>query len=151
MKELKTNYKDAVHTGKKQYKITTTNGVSNIDDVTTYTTAGDTFGAGDINATNGAINRLARRLSVTVPASGWSVSSPYTQRVAVSGVLATDSGEFACDTTASAYTSGNATLRATLKAQAGFIDQANSEDGYVTFMCRDFKPTQDLPIVLLGA
>lgn len=151
MKELKTNYKDSLHDGDLQYVITTSSGKSTIKDVTTYTQEGDQFGAADINATNLAVNRLARVISVTVPASGWSSSAPYTQTVAVSGILETDSGGFAIDTTASAYVNGTSTTRAMLKAMAGYIDEAESSDGKIKFICRDFKPTSDLPLVLMGA
>lgn len=151
MKELKTNYKDALHDGDLQYEITTSSGKSTIKDVTTYTQEGDQFGAADINATNLAVNRLARAISITVPASGWSSSAPYTQTVAVSEILSTDSGGFAIDTTASAYVNGTSTTRAMLKAMAGYIDEAESADGKITLICRDFKPTSDIPLVLLGA
>ncbi len=151
MKELKTNYKDALHDGDLQYEIATSDGKSTIKDVTTYTQAGDQFGAADINATNLAVNRLARAISVTVPASGWSSSAPFKQTVAVSEILSTDSGGFAIDTTAAAYVNGTSTTRAMLKAMAGYIDEAESEDGKITFICRDFKPTSDIPLVIMGA
>lgn len=151
MKELKTTYKDALHSGDLQYEISTSDGKSTIKDVTTYTQEGDQFGAADINETNAAVNRLARVISVTLSASNWSTSAPYQQTVSVAGILATDSGSFAIDTTASVYTGGSSNTRALLKAIAGYIDEAESGDGTMTFTCRDFRPTSDLPLVILGA
>lgn len=56
---LKTDYKDAAWSGDRLYKITDAgNGKSTIEDVTSYTVSGNSFGAKDINATNKAVNGL---------------------------------------------------------------------------------------------
>ena len=80
MTKLKTDYKDAAWTGNRVYKITDAgSGKSTIEDTTSYTVAGDRFGAKDINATNEAVNRLyATPVSVTFKASAWAGSTaPY--------------------------------------------------------------------------
>lgn len=54
---LKTNYKDDVYSGNRKYNmINNSDGTVSFEDVTSYSKVGDTFGAGDINATNAAIN-----------------------------------------------------------------------------------------------
>lgn len=54
---LKTDYKDAVYTGKRKYRITgNSDGTSGIEDATEYEQEGTRFGAKDINDTNEAIN-----------------------------------------------------------------------------------------------
>ena len=57
---LKTDYKDYIPPeGGKRYIITTdAQGYSTIQDATEYTQEGDAFGAGDINATNTAVNSV---------------------------------------------------------------------------------------------
>lgn len=47
---LKTNYKNDVYFGSRKYKqINNSDGTISLEDVTTYQTLGDSFGAGDIN------------------------------------------------------------------------------------------------------
>lgn len=79
---LKTNYRDAAWSGARQYAIQNYGNYSTITDRTNYTTAGDQFGAKDINETNAAINKLNHTTEVTLYANSWSGSSaPYTQTV----------------------------------------------------------------------
>lgn len=84
---LKTDYKDAVFSGSRTWKLTNTGGDNyKIEDVTDYDIEGDMFGAKDINATNGSINHLNHTTQVTLTAAGWTGSeAPYTQTVNVSG------------------------------------------------------------------
>lgn len=65
---LKTDYvNDVLNTDvntKRRYNmITNSDGTVSFEDVTTYTTEGDTFGAGDINDTNEAVNTLDSTVS----------------------------------------------------------------------------------------
>jgi len=73
---LKTDYKDDVFEGDRQYSLTqNANNTISLRDVTTYTREGDQFGAGDINATNEALNNLT---DVELPALKKSVSDGKT-------------------------------------------------------------------------
>lgn len=85
---LKTDYKDAVYTGKRKYTITENgDGTSGIEDATEYEQEGTQFGAKDINDTNEAINRINHVTLVTLSSSAWNgETAPYSQTVVVSGV-----------------------------------------------------------------
>ena len=82
---LKTDYKDYIppESGKRYIITTNSQGYSTIQDATEYTQEGDTFGAGDINATNNAVNNLTAAdvgaVSQTVyeltPQNGWEAAS----------------------------------------------------------------------------
>ena len=73
---LKTDYKDDVFEGDRQYSLTqNANNTVSLRDVTTYTREGDQFGANDINATNEALNNLT---DVELPALKKSVSDGKT-------------------------------------------------------------------------
>ena len=57
---LKTDYKNFIppEDGRKYQILANVDGSSQINDITQYVQAGDTFGAADINATNAAVNAL---------------------------------------------------------------------------------------------
>lgn len=75
---LKTDYKDDMFEGTRRWKVTQNqDGTQGIEDVTTYTQKGDTYGSKDVNAANTEINRLGNAVVVSLPASGWSGSLPY--------------------------------------------------------------------------
>lgn len=83
MSTLKTDYKDAIYSGDKQYQITQSGSNSTIKDVTNYEQEGDPFCANDINRTNAEINRMNHITLITLSQSNWTLSSGtiYTQRV----------------------------------------------------------------------
>lgn len=85
---------------------------------------------------------------ITLPASGWSSSKPYTQTLSISGIHPTTDGFFSIDATSSIYTGTDANGRGLLKAELGYIDDMETIEGGVKFTCRDYKPTQTLPIAL---
>ena len=64
---LKTDYKDdvldtSVNTNRKYSILQNIDGTVSLLDASVYTQNGDTFGAGDINATNAKVNELEEKL-----------------------------------------------------------------------------------------
>ena len=144
---LKTDYKDDIFEGNRKYQISEdTDGNVEILDVTTYTQEGDRFGAADINATNGQVNRLsAEPLVVTFLSSGWSSSAPYTQTVTAEGLTADD--------TPTPMFVDDGTTKSASKAKQkayGYISYFESGDGTVTATCKYEKPTTDFMVGLKG-
>lgn len=141
--ELKTDYTNDVFSGLRQYLISTDSGsgLSTIEDQTDYETEGDEIGAAVFNAICTAINRLNTLNDVTLLASGWSSSAPYTQTITVTGMVAGESYpnyQF------------NGTPNETQMEQFNFIGSAVAGTDNVTFTCPADKPTIDLPILLKG-
>lgn len=69
MEKLKTSYTedqlDISKNTKRKYNVTKNpDGTESFDDVTEYTVVGDKFGAGDINATNAAVNNINDRMEI---------------------------------------------------------------------------------------
>lgn len=144
---LKTDYKDDEFTGDRKYKITSNeDGTSGINDVTTYLKEGDTFGAEDINTTNKAVNALYRGVIVQLPASGWSLSAPYSQTVSVAGLKSTDAVTMG---KAATKDTGASTAKTWDKMMA-MITAAEAKDGEATFYCVSKKPTSDFSVKLRG-
>lgn len=98
------------------------------------------------NYLKGQVNRLERIVVVNLPAAGWSATAPYTQRVAVPGILATDNPEL------HPYTPKDITADELKQRQkfTGMITDGDTEDGYATFYCGAKKPTVDFPVLLKG-
>ena len=92
------------------------------------------------------VARQERTAVVNLPEAGWSSAAPYTQRVAVPGILATDNPEL------HPYTPKDIS-EAELKQRqkfTGMITDGDTEDGYATFYCGAKKPTADFPVLLKG-
>ena len=144
---LKENYSDDVFEGKRKYQITDNpDGTKSIDDVTSYTSEGDLFGANDINATNKAINRVNSKKSITLTSSGWSSSAPYTQTVSVSGMTAEDLPIPLLDVSSASSESEENQLR----KQFSWLSYYDTASGQITFTAKYKKPTVDLRIDLKG-
>ena len=83
---------------------------------------------------------------MTLSASKWSTSAPYTQTVTVSGVTAEDSPVIAL------YISGSpgaAAVKAMRKA-FGYLDRAVTGNGSITFYCYEKKPAADFSVSVKG-
>lgn len=87
-----------------------------------------------------------KEVVVTLAASNWSTSAPYSQKVSVPTVKATDS-----------VTMGKAHTKTTSPSDietydemAGLITSAEVTDGFVTFYCAAEKPTADFKVKLKG-
>ncbi len=144
---LKTDYKDDGFAGNRKYRmITNADGTMSFEDVTPYDPVGDSFGAKDINDTNKAIIRLDHVTEVTLSASGWSSTAPYSQVVNVSGITENDRP------TVGLYlpvgiTAANVYLQE--KAYA-CINRAVSGAGKITVYCYKKKPTTNFQIQVKG-
>lgn len=83
---------------------------------------------------------------VTLSASNWSSSAPYSQKVSVPAVKATDSVSMG-----KAHTKDSSvTDIETYDEMAGLITSAEVTDGFVTFYCAAEKPTADFKVKLKG-
>ena len=82
---------------------------------------------------------LHKIFTVAVPASGWSASAPYTQTIAVEGILATDTPHW-----------GVVYSDAALAEKEAFsvVDELDTAAGSVTFTCYEEKPGVDLTILM---
>lgn len=95
MADLRTDYTDAVWTGKKKYIIENNgDGTSSITDVTVYDNYENSFfGAADANAINDAINNKASKIiveSITIDPIQWTESSSevFNATITISNVTA---------------------------------------------------------------
>ena len=169
---LKTDYKNDIFTGKRKYQITNnTDGTVSLDDVTAYVQEGDILSADDVNAINKAVNELqtgsdsfqeeitgrvddisgtAEALTgevlLTLRASGWSDTAPYTQKVAFTGIKETDIPIYGLRLTG---TLSNVTVEAQ-KLAWGYVDRIASGDGAVTAYCYSKKPVTDIVVSAKG-
>lgn len=144
---LKTDYRADVFEGNRKYQINTdAQGKSEILDVTEYAQEGDIFGPEDINAITGEINRMTREVELTLRASGWSASAPYTQTVDVPGLKETDKVQMM-----SAIKTDTAVATANTWDKMGALVKAGKVlDGQAVFVCPKKKPTSDFNIKLVG-
>lgn len=144
---LKTDYRADVFEGNRKYQINTdAQGKSEILDVTEYAQEGDIFGPEDINAITGEINRMTREVEVTLRASGWSASAPYTQTVDVPGLKETDKVQMM-----SAIKTDTAVATADIWDKMGALVRAGKAlDGQAVFVCPKKKPTSDFNVKLVG-
>ena len=144
---LKTDYRDDIYEGSRRWSITQNeDGTYNISDATSYTQKGDKFGQNDVNAITGEINRMTREVELTLRASGWSASAPYTQTVAVEGLTAGDNPILVKVIPAGATPEQ---VKAYNKA-FGMIDDGDTADGQATFRCFNKKPAVDMTVGLKG-
>ena len=87
-----------------------------------------------------------REVVVTLSASNWSTSAPYSQKIAVPSIKATDSVSMG-----KAHTkSSSVTDIETFDEMAALITSAEVTDGFVTFYCAAEKPSKDFKVKLKG-
>ena len=85
-------------------------------------------------------------IEINLPVDGWSNTVPYSQKVAVAGIKATDN-PILSPCTPKNLEPREVKLRRKL---AGMITDGETEDGYVTFYCGEKKPTEDFSVYLRG-
>ena len=93
-------------------------------------------------ATKGYVDGKSMSVQISVSASGWSGSGPYTQTVTVSGLLATDRPHLF-----PVYSTTNATAISQQESWAMF-STAVSGSGSLTLTCFESKPVSDLTLQL---
>lgn len=143
---LKTDYKDAMYERRKFRMENNSDGTVSLIDATSYTQEGTSFGANDVNAITKSVNALYQETIVSIPANAWSSSAPYSQKVSVPTVKATDSVSMG-----KAHTkSSSVTDIETFDEMAALITSAEVTDGYVIFYCAAEKPTKDFKVKLKG-
>lgn len=82
---------------------------------------------------------------VTIPASGWSNSAPYTQLVEVLGIRETDIPIVSLN-----YNPPTEQDKRLMAKNFGYIDQIETLDGQIKITCKFKKPTVNIPIVMKG-
>ena len=143
---LKTDYKDAMYERRKFRLENNSDGTISLSDATSYTQEGTPFGANDVNAITKSVNALYQETIVTIPANAWSNSAPYSQKVSVPTVKATDSVSMG---KAHTKTSSPSDIE-TYDEMAALITSAEVTDGFVTFYCAAEKPSRDFKVKLKG-
>lgn len=78
--------------------------------------------------------------NVVLTAAGWSAAAPYTQTVAVAGILATDRPHYGV-----VLSDDMETALAETEAFA-MVDDLDTADGSITFTCLEDKPSVSLTI-----
>ena len=85
-------------------------------------------------------------VEITLPASDWSGSAPYTQTVEVPGLKATDKVQIM----SAVKKDTPAETAKTWEKMAGMIKAGEALDGQAVFYCPIKKPTEDFNIKLVG-
>lgn len=103
---------------------------------------GEPEDAGD-GATKGYVDGKHFIASVSLPAAGWAGdAAPYTQTVAVDGILETDTPHYGV------VYSGTAEEKTAQKEGFSLVDDLDTGAGSVTFTCFEEKPEVDLTVQL---
>lgn len=148
---LRTDYVNAelnteVNANTKYEMTENQDGSVSFTDVSVYSVTGDTFGAGDLNATNTEINKLETQNILSLSANGWSSSAPYTQTVNLARITSSDTPIISMGTPS---TISSANYKAMKKAY-GYIDRVVSNNGSLTFYCYNKKPTVQIRVLVKG-
>ena len=89
-------------------------------------------------ATKGYVDRKYNTFSATLLAGGWVGSGPYTQTVAVGGVLQSDSPHVGL------VPSDDTNMALAQEEAWGYVSRGVTVDGSITFTCYEDKPEVDL-------
>ena len=91
-------------------------------------------------ATKVYVDEKHKVFTVNLTAAGWTGDGPYTQTVAVEGILATDMPHY------SLVYDANQDTRLSQKEAFACVDDLDTGDGSVTFTCFEERPEADLHI-----
>lgn len=127
---------DEVAVGANNYVHPSSHSGSMITQDTTHRFTTDTEKAG--------WNKILFSAAVTVSASGWSTSVPYTQTVSVSGLTA------AMDVMLGLNITGSPSAVSVVgwKKALGMIDEGTTANGTITFKCYSKKPEINIPVYI---
>lgn len=148
---LRTDYVNAelnteVNANTKYEMTENQDGSVSFTDVSVYSVTGDTFGAGDLNATNAEINKLETQNTLSLAPGSWSSSAPYTQTVNLARITSNDKPIISMGTPS---TISSANYKAMKKAYS-YIDRVVSNNGSLTFYCYNKKPTVQINVLVKG-
>lgn len=91
-------------------------------------------------ATKVYVDEKHKVFTVNLTAAGWTGDGPYTQTVAVDGIMSTDMPHYGC-----VYAEDQET-RVIQKEAFTCVDDLNTKDGSVTFTCFEDKPDVNITI-----
>lgn len=93
------------------------------------------------NAMKEKVDGMRKVFTATISTDWVGESEPYTQEVAVDGILASDIPHVG-----PVYNSDNPETAAAQKEAWGYVDMGIAEDGKITFTCIEGKPETEIPI-----
>lgn len=105
--------------------------------------ATNTYSAAKINE---KIDQFSKVRKITLSASGWSNTAPYTQQVTVETIKSTHSPLISIDDSQS-----KTDKKAQLKQLNKHVDHVESYDDYLLFHCDESIPTIDINLLVKGA
>lgn len=127
-------------TGRK-YSITANpDGTSSITDVTQYIQEGTPWSAADANAMMAKAETVTYTATVT---TSWSGSGPYTQNVAVSGLLSTD------NPIVGPVLSATLETRQAQQEAWNMVSRITTSSNTLSLTCDEDKPTVAIPIQIM--
>lgn len=105
-------------------------------DVVTVNVNADTLGGKTVHD----FAQAPLRKSITILASGWSDSAPYTQTVSVEDITVNDAPHI------SPIYSDDLAIAISQKEAWGMVSRAKTDDNAITFICFEDKPTADIDV-----
>lgn len=138
---------ERIVTGRK-YRIATDNTGENWDRLSLWTSASDVEFNNGKNAEQriSELDRLKDISTITLSASKWSSTLPYTQTVDLTRITASDTPIISMGVP-STVTSAN---YKSMKKAYGYIDRVVSSNKKLTFYCYNKKPTVNINILVKG-
>ena len=96
--------------------------------------------------TNALVGNVTRVITLTLPANGWSSSAPYRQTVSSEQIKETD------NPIVSLHIPGSPTAESVKAWNKAFsmIDEGITQDGQITFICYNKKPTVNFSVAVKG-
>ena len=120
-------------------------GINNEYDVAraegTVVEGGDPFNAQMMNDLEDRVGRLVSFITISLPANGWSNAAPFTQTVNIPSVLESSAIN-------SGVILGTGSVREEQKEAYSLISEGTPNDGSITFICDEEKPSISIDLAL---